>query len=220
MGLFSKQVTIIKDNLPLIVFDASITENHQRRSEATKFQTENGQTISDHIVVMPFVLSLQVLTSDSPISPLTGALTAVATAALAQSNVIQNAAQAVAAASVSAQALAGMFSPSQGVYQQVLALQDGKFPFDVMTSIGLYRNMWVENVGVPRDNKTGGGLIFNLELVQLLLVSSLTVNTALFANASLAAGQAEKGPLSTFAPDAVPSATAGLADALGAVPTP
>lgn len=218
-ALLTKQVTILFNQAPLITFDASITENHQRRSEVTKFETENAQTISDHVVVKPFTLTLQVLSTNSPMSVLTGALTAVASAALQRSNLVTNAKNAVAAAAVSAQAIAGLFNPSLGVYQQVLALQDGKFPFDVFTTIGLYRNMWIENVGVPRDNKTGAGLIFNLELVQLLLVAPLTVNTAIFANAALAAGQAEKGPQATMAPSAAPSVASGVADGLNAIPT-
>lgn len=216
----SNQVTILVDDLPLIAFDASITENHKRHSEVTKFETENGQTISDHVVVKPFTLSLQVLATDSPLNIVSAGLAAAAAFELQRTNLIINASGAIAAASVAAQALADLFSPSQGTYQQVLALQDGKFPFDVFTTIGLYRNMWIEDIGVPRDNKTGGGLIFNLELVQLLLVTPINVDTAIFANANLAAGQTEKGPLAARAPDATGSFNSSFSSTISALPTP
>lgn len=218
--LFGQQVVLLSNGLPLITFDAAITENHQRRSEVTRFETENGQTISDHIVVKPFTLSLQVLSSDSPLNIVAAGLAAGATFELQKTNVLVNANGAVAAAAVAAQAIASLFKPSQSTYQQMLALQDAKFPFDVYTTIGLYRNMWVENIGVPRDNRTGAGLIFNLELVQLLLVQSVTVNTAVFTDPNLAAGATNNGSQNAMADSAAPDGATGFADSTGLAPAP
>lgn len=216
----STQVVILQNQLPLMSFDASVNENHQRRSVATKFETENAQTLSDHVVIEPFRLTLKVLSTDSPFNFVSAAVATAATRVLQQSNLVVNAAGAVAAAAVASQALASLFSPSLGTYRQLLALQDGKFPFDVFTTIGLYRNMWIENLSVPRDGKTGAGLFFDLELVQLLLVAPVSLNTAIFAAADLAAGQAEKGPQGAFAPSAVSSAAQGTASALNLLAAP
>lgn len=176
----------------LIQLDASVKENHSRESTPTEFPVENGDTISDHVIVKPFNLEITGIISDSPIGGVSGLLTEVATtltsALLPPVGVI---AGGVGAALFSA--LSKSDSPSVANYNALLKLQAGAMPFDVLTSLYHYKNMWIKNLSVPREAETGNVLMFTVTLTQLLLVSPQAVNVQIFANPGLASAQANTG---------------------------
>ena len=57
------------------------------------------------------------------------------------------------------------------VWQRLRTLADARTRFDVVTPIGVYQNMMLVNAETSRNAGTGGGLIFKLELEEVLFVS-------------------------------------------------
>lgn len=195
-----KRVQFIQNNKTVITIDASIEETHKRRSPATKFPVENGMVVSDHILVEPFSLEITGMISDNPIGSLSGLVTEVATS-LAAKLVPPASLTAIAGAVGLVSALAGSSSPSAAAYAQILMLQQNGQPFDVLTSLYRYPNMWITDLSVPRNAGTGNALLFTVTLEQLLLVSPQSVNISIFANPALSANNADVGNQSTGIPN-------------------
>lgn len=179
----------------VIEFDASLKETHIRNSPPTKFPIEDGTNISDHVILEPFELDLNAIITDSPIGGITGLLTETATTLT--SSLLPPVGLIGAAGAYSL--ISGLKATSRSVsyYNQILQLQQNKQPFDVLTSIYRYPSMWIASLSVPRDSETGSSLIFNMKLVQLILVIPQSVSVQIFANPALAANQANLGQQST-----------------------
>ena len=206
MGLASligktKKVRFIVNNNDVIVLDASVKEDHSRRSPATKLPVENGQTVSDNIIVEPFSLSITGIISDTPIGGTTGLLTEVATTVASYLTPPLGLIGAAAGISLF-KSLTGSSNPSIAAYGQLLLLQAGDAttnppsypqPVDVFTTLYYYPSMWIEEISAPRDSGTGNVLEFTVKLSQLLLVQPQTVNVSVFANPSLSANLADQG---------------------------
>lgn len=177
----------------IIQFDASLKEQHTRDSPPTEFPIENGQSISDHVIIKPFSLELTGVISDTPIGGIQGLLTEAATSVtstlLPPVGVI--AAGVVGSSLISA--LSKSKSPSVAAYAQLLSLQANAQPFDVLTSLYRYSSMWIKSISVPRDSDTGKALIFTVSLAQLILVSPQSVNVQIFANPGLSSNLANTG---------------------------
>lgn len=178
----------------IFTVECSTNETHSRESPATEFPIESGDTVNDNILIRNFVLELKGTITDNPLSP-TNALvtTAIATILPAAVVVAASAAQAVASA------IAGSSSPSVQAYEQLLTIQASRMPFDVVTSLKRYNNMWINSLSVPRQAQNGNELEFTVKLAQLNLVSPQYVNIQIYNNADLAASQANAGNQQTSA---------------------
>ena len=172
--------------------DCTIKQTHSRKSTPTKFQIENGNSISDHIILDPFHLELEGIISDSPIS-INAALQA--TAAGAVGNAIGGALGASAAIGGIAifNALQKSKSRSVQAYIQLLKIQENRLPFDVITGYKKYENMWVASVSAPRDDKTGNAFHFTVLLEQLLIVYPQTVILRALKKGDVGYVETEKG---------------------------
>jgi hypothetical protein len=188
-----RRVQFIQNGNTVITLDVSASETHSRESPPTEFEVENGQVVSDHVVLKPFSLHLQGIISDTPLNLqaiLAGAATTAVSTFIPQAGVLAaGAGSGVALFS----ALASSKSPSVAAYNQLLQLQAMKMPFDVLTTLFLYKNMWIKSLSIPRDASTGRVLVFDIDLVQLLLVTPQTVNIVKFAAPDVAASQSDKG---------------------------
>lgn len=195
LGLAGKTtlVQFIQNSTSTVIqLDASLKEVHSRASTPTKNPVENGETVSDHVIVGPFMLELTGIITDSPIGGLGGILTEVATSAI--SALIPPVAVAALSTGVAAfTAISKSPSPSVAAYNQLLNIQASAQPFDILTSLYRYPNMWISNLSVPRDSETGNCLIFTVSLEQLLLVAPQSVNIQVLANPGLAANQGDLG---------------------------
>lgn len=186
------KVQFIQNNNTVISFDASIKENHQRDSPATEFPIENGQVVSDHIIIKPFALELTGIITDTPIGGLGGLLKEVGVTAV--SHLLPPVGLVAISGALSLfSALAGSKSPSVAAYGQLIQLQQTAQPFDVITSLYRYPSMWIKSISVPRDADTGKALLFTVQLIQLLLVTPQSVNISIFANPSLSSNKADLG---------------------------
>jgi hypothetical protein len=192
LGLQQRVQFIQNSTSTIIQLDASLKENHARRSTPTRFPIENGGTISDHMIIEPFDLEINGIITDTPINGVQQILTEVATTAV--SALTPPIGVIAGGAGVALfKALSNSKSPSVAAYNQLLQLQANSQPFDVLTSLYRYPSMWIADLGVPRDNGTGSSLIFTVKLTQLILVSPQSVNIQIFANPSLSANQGDLG---------------------------
>lgn len=186
------KVQFLKNSISILELDASLKETHSRESPPTEFPVEDGTTVSDHIIIKPFSLEITGIISDTPIGGLGGLLTQLATTAVSSLTPPTGVIAASAGVAVIS-ALAGSKSPSVSAYGQLLNLQAQAEPFDVITSLRRYPNMWIKSISVPRDSENGKVLMFTVSLTQLILVSPQSVNIAVFANAALSSSQADLG---------------------------
>ncbi len=196
----------------VILLDCCVQETHSRESPPTEFEVEDGQTISDHIIVKPFSLEIQGIISDTPISALTGAMTTLTSVALPPVGVVG-----AAAGSALYSAIADTASPSQVAYKQLRQLQESRLPFNVLTSLNRYENMWIKSLSIPRDANTGQILMFTVSLVQILLASPQTVNLQLFRDADMAASFANLGKQEMVDPGIAQATKAGVKAGSGAL---
>lgn len=198
----------------VIELDCTVRENHSRQSPASDYPIENGASISDNILIRPIELELNGIISDTPIDA--GAV-AVSALTSAVSNIAGPLGVVGAAGGVALfQALQGTGKISINTYEQLLRLQEARAPFEVFTTLvpKKYQNMWIKSLSVPRDASTGQVLAFNLSLIQLLLVSSQTVNVKIFSNPSVAAGKAKlsNNPVSPISQEFINKAQAAFSD--------
>lgn len=184
-----QRVQFIQKDKTVIQIDASVKEDHTRDSPATEFPVEDGTSISDHITVKPFKLTLTGVISDSPLNPLkAGLTTAVASAIKGPLGVI--------AAGVGTSLFSSIFSsksPSVAAYEALLNLQQLKQPFDVLTTLKRYPDMWIVNISAPREASGGNSLDFTLQLTQLIIVAPQSVQIQQFSNADLSADEQNAG---------------------------
>jgi Dit-like phage tail protein len=210
------RVQFIQNNSTVIQLDASLKEVHTRNSHATKFPVENGQVISDHIIIEPFDLEINGIITDTPIGGAAGLLQEAGVSIA--SKLLPPAGLALVSQGVGLlQSLSNSKSPSVAAYVQLLNLQSKAQPFDVLTSLYRYPSMWIDSISAPRDVETGKSLIFTVKLVQLILVTPQSVNVQIFANPGLAASLANQGQQSTGIPNGFAAGYASSTAAIGAV---
>lgn len=210
------KVQFIQNNKTVITLDASINETHTRESPPTEFPVENGATVSDHIIVKPFALEITGVISDTPIGGLSGLLTEAATS-LASALVPPAGLSAITGAMGLISALSGSKSPSVAAYGQILQLQQNGQPFDVLTTLYRYPNMWIKAISVPRDAQSGNILLFTVHLVQLLLVTPQSVNVQIFANPALSANNADVGNQANGIPNGFAAGYANTSSAISSI---
>lgn len=201
---------IQKDTGSVIVLDACVQEQHSRESPPTEFEIEDGRTISDHIIVKPFALEIQGVISDTPLSVLNALLTTAAGVALPPAGIIV--ASGLTKANALYSAIADSQSPSQVAYKQLLDMQESRSPFDVITTLRRYENMFFKSISVPRDAATGRVLMFTVSLVQLLLVQPKTVNLKILKDPNLSAALVQQGKEEMIDPEFAQLARAGRID--------
>lgn len=206
-----RRVQLIQNNNTVVQLDCSLKENHKRESTPTENPIEDGTNISDHIILKPHELELTGFISDTPIGDAKGLITELATSTISS---LLPPVGVVAAAGASAlfSALANSSSPSVAAYGQLLQLQANGLPVDVYTSLMRYSNMWITSISVPRDPDNGQGLMFTVNLKQLIIVAPQTVNVQIFANPGLSANQADTGDQSGIPSGLKAGRLAGLRD--------
>jgi hypothetical protein len=206
----AKRVQFIQQPTGTILeLDCSVKETHSRESPATKFPVEDGTSISDDIILQPISLEIEGIISDTPLNLGQALLTSVATSVLPSVGVIAG-----AGGLALFNALQGSDSPSVAAFIQILKLQETKQPFDVITTLNRYTNMWIESISVPRDKDTARVIHFTMKLTQLIVVSPQTVNIAKFNNADLSASELNAGKQES---GAISAAQRGAIDARAAV---
>jgi hypothetical protein len=143
-------VTVIPaGNIGGIEVDATIEEIHSNSLQVTEHPVEAGALITDHSFKRPVGLVMRCGWSNSSAAAFNATLTALF--------------------SGGAVALSDYVS---GVYSQLLALQETRAVFAVMTSICMYQNMLMTDVQLLRDQKTSQALMVTVTFRSVILVST------------------------------------------------
>lgn len=174
--------------IPLVVLDAVVDEVAKYSASVTQHPVESGPEVSDHIQLKNPTLSLKGTISQNPLDLATsiGNLLAGGIGAVTSGNLrknILNTGLQTGAAVAGAALLGNAANPLNGLLggtPDALArsiLMDAfeqRVPFDVVTKRIRYENMVIESLSFPRDQDTGFQLKFEIELIRLRIVSSVT----------------------------------------------
>lgn len=173
-----------------ITAQVTIDEHHIDDLVITEHPVESGAVITDHSFKRPPSVTIKCAWSNSGFSALTAQV----------SNLIQ-------AFLGTSQVGLGTFNQSQAVYQQLLALQESRIPFDLSTGKRNYKNMLIRSLAVDTDQQTEGALFVTLVCQQIIIVQTQTV--ILTPSADM------KNPQKT-----AQTQSAGVKQAVPAVPSP
>jgi hypothetical protein len=186
IALFTKQ----KPQIGTLILDASIREDHSLETEITDNPIEDGSVVTDHVLVLPRRVSLEVVATSNPDDNLlaligTGIqaalLAALAPFAGADNNPRNVAAGAIGGAAGAAVAGAGAAAAALGAsgfarelpvldntrhlkaWAKLIALAKRRRPFDVVTSLEKYRNMVIERISTPRSKENTNALFITVD---------------------------------------------------------
>lgn len=97
------------------------------------------------------------------------------------------------------------------IYDRLLALQESRVPFEVLTGKRLYDDMLMRRIFQTTDEKTENSLALVMEFEQIILVSTQTVSVPPAANMKMpqANGATERRGTISIAPGGTYNATAG-----------
>lgn len=141
-----------------LMIDAALSEEHTYDSEVTQFPVEDGSDITDNIRILPKTVKIEGVVSNWPIGR---ALSERAgTIALSQAGLIDP------------------MTPAQEVLRGLLEIRDQRDTITITTSLGLYENMVMESLTVPRAADVGDALKFSATFRQVFIVTNKRVRVA------------------------------------------
>lgn len=142
-------ITLVPKTIGPVSIGCLFEEAHQDELQITEHPVEQGAQINDHAFKLQPEVTLQCGWSNSDLSALGGSLEAIFDGGSLPSSDYINA-----------------------VYSQLLALQETREPFDVVTSLRLYRDMLFKSLRVVKDQKTGSALSVTATLKQIRIVQT------------------------------------------------
>nr|DAH65665.1 MAG TPA: hypothetical protein [Caudoviricetes sp.] len=129
------------------IFDAYFNINHESTLTITQHPIQSGASVSDHAYMEANKLSFQIGMSD----------------------VMQD------VSDTSFQKFSDGNSRSISAYKVLRMLQEERIPITVVTRLYTYKNMLIETISAPDDNKTAYALKANVTLKQIFVVNVTTV---------------------------------------------
>lgn len=172
--------------VPLAIFDAIIEENPEYTADVTQHPVEAGKEVTDHIQLKNTTLKLKGIMSNSPIdlsntvaNVIAGGL-AVITSSQARSNLLNTGLQ--QASGIAGGALLGNASGSGylgGALDSLarallISAFESKQIVDIVTKRQKYSSMAIQSLKLPRDAETGYAVVFEIDLIQIRIVSPIT----------------------------------------------
>lgn len=171
---------------PLAVFDAILEENPEYTADVTQHTVESGPEVTDHIQLKNPSLKLKGIISNSPIDLSSSVGNVVSggaslfTSAQFRSNLLNTGLQQAAGqggATLLQGASKGGFlggaADSLARSSLIGALQSKQI-VDIVTKRQKYSSMAIQALRFPRDQSTGFALVFELDLIQIRIVSSIS----------------------------------------------
>jgi hypothetical protein len=130
------------------VFDAYFNINHESNLAITEHPVQTGASISDHAYMEAQNVTFEIGMSD----------------------VMQD------ISSTAIESFGGTSSSrSVNAYKVLRKLQSDRIPIDAITRLGIYKNMLIETISAPDDNKTLYGLKATVVLKEIFVVTVTTV---------------------------------------------
>lgn len=199
--LFAKEHrTEIRGAPQEIPIDAVITRGHQFTAAVTRSEVEDGTSISDHVILDTADLTIEGVTSDTPVGLLEGITTAV-------------------------ENVADVFGVGDGETRSqtaAAALEEAwrtKAELEVVTRLRTYTNMVIASLDWPESRETGASLSFRMRLTEIRKVSLQRVPSSGLGAAArdLAEGAVEVGRQAAKSAPTGAQADASLIKAINSV---
>lgn len=137
--------------------NVTIEEHHTDELAITRHPVDRSGEITDHAYKEPPRLTVRCGYSNSPTLSVAGIASLITSLPGTLSNLFS-----------------GLGNPDyvSAVYQQFLALQEGRVPFSIVTGKRLYDNMLLERITTTTDERTENALILTLECRNVILVDT------------------------------------------------
>lgn len=157
-----------KQNIGGITIQATLEEKLIDTLRITEHPVERGSAITDHAYKLPAEVLLRCGWSNSSLSSLANAVSSV-----------------FSGGSLSSSDYIG------GVYSQLLALQESRTLFDIMTTKRMYTNMLITGLIVNTDSQTSSILMVEAVCRQVIIVDTAATTLPPMANQSNPASTAD-----------------------------
>lgn len=142
-------ITLVPKTIGPVKIGCTFEEAHQDELQITEHPVEKGAQINDHAFKLQPEVTIQCGWSNADLAALIGTLESIFTGGgLPSADYIST------------------------VYSQLLALQETRQPFDVVTSMRMYRDMLFKSLRVVKDQKTGEALSVTATLKQIRIVQT------------------------------------------------
>lgn len=142
-------ITLVPKTIGPVKIGCTFEEAHQDELQITEHPVEKGAQINDHAFKLQPEVTIQCGWSNADFAALIGTLESIFTGGgLPSADYIST------------------------VYSQLLALQETRQPFDVVTSMRMYRDMLFKSLRVVKDQKTGEALSVTATLKQIRIVQT------------------------------------------------
>jgi hypothetical protein len=161
--------------LPEVVPQIVLEEVGHDELEITEHPVAQGATIADHAFKRPAEVIIRCAWSDSPssaagiLNQATGVIAARGGSAIRTAIGIGVTAQSVLGS--------GAVSSAKYIYDQLLALQSARVPFDVLTGKRAYRDMLFKSITQTTDKNWENALLITVHCRQVIIVSTQTVSS-------------------------------------------
>ncbi|MDT6962906.1 hypothetical protein QTN24_15505 [Cupriavidus sp. SZY C1] len=142
-------ITFVPKTIGPVKIGCTLEEAHQDELQITEHPVEKGAQINDHAFKLQPEVTIQCSWSNADLAALIGTLESIFTGGGLPSN-----------------------DYISTVYSQLIALQETRQPFDVVTSTRVYHDMLFKSLRVVKDQKTGEALSVTATLKQIRIVQT------------------------------------------------
>jgi hypothetical protein len=162
------QSVYLKTNIAGYVFDAVIKEEHVHALAITQHPVQTGANITDHAYQKPAMLVLEVGMSDAMASFVPGQWGGGGQDGSLIGSLVNNAVRGLTGGALGE--LLGV-GPGKSVsaHQKLLELQAARTPLQVTTKLKIYRNMLIERIISPVEDKTVNALRCIVVMRQIII---------------------------------------------------
>jgi len=125
---------------------ATLEEIHTDALQTTEHPIEAGAPITDHSYMRPAEVVLRCAWSNSSFKALSGTISSLISGGLVGDKYVD------------------------AIYSQLLALQQSRIPFDIITGARQYTNMLITSLRLDRDSKSSNALMITATCRQIIVV--------------------------------------------------
>jgi hypothetical protein len=129
-----------------IELDVNISESAQTNSIITSNPVESGAEVNDHIIITPKTFQISGVVSNTKVAPLGGL-----------SNILS---------------FTESSSSSSEAWDALIALQEERLPFTLITNLRLYENVVIEGLSTSQDKDTSNALYFTANMKEIIFADT------------------------------------------------
>lgn len=159
------------------VLDAAVNENHQTSAQVTEHQVEQGVNITDHIRPMPKRISIEGIITNTPIVVPTTYMNGVGGSQKQTTQMAGTTSPNPVQVKFTTLQFDSQVDRVKLIYGDLVTAALNGMLFSVTTSLASYTNMAITDLSVPRNVNDGNVLHFNIEMQEVRIVQTTTVNT-------------------------------------------